>query len=548
MAIQRQKPQVTQKNRQTPRQKSQRQSRSKKSPASATPQKVIAINASLSGIRIALLENNQLAELLWELPDTDRVVGNIYLGKVRKVVPGMNAAFVNIGYARDGFLHFSETGSSLQSILEFLDEEVDEEADLPIFSTKRSGDITIPLQAGQLLLVQAVREPYGGKGIRLSTNLSLPGRLLVLLPFTRGIGVSRKITDAAERRRLRTIIRRMLPKGVGCIVRTEAFRQPDYLIEKDLKNLLETWEQIQAKARNATEPQLLHKDASFVQTLVRDLFRSDIHKLIVDSKKLYREIRAYLQDIAPTMLDRVHFYRGKKSLFEHLRITHEIEQCYSREVPLPSGGSIVFDHTEAMLVIDVNSRKSSEGKRSQEAVAFQTNMEAAQEIARQLRLRDVGGLIVIDFIDMQQEANRKKLYETMKSLLQKDRAVTVVFPLTQLSLMQITRQRIRKNITQILTQECPTCNGRGTITSVHLTLNYIENWLRQFRQHSKEFRLLLTVHPSVAEYLQSGKISRLVRLMLKYFVKLNLKVDPFLPVNQFRFYSIKQQADITGLV
>ncbi len=511
------------------------------------PQKVIAINSSLSGVRIALLENKQLTELFWELPDADRVVGNIYLGKVRKVVPGMNAAFVNIGYPRDGFLHFSETGSSLQSILEFLDEEIDDEADLPVFSTKRSGDVTIPLQAGQSVLVQAIREPYTGKSIRLSTNLSLPGRLLVLLPFTSGIGVSRKITDIAERRRLRNLVRKMLPKGVGCVIRTEAFQQPDHLIEKDLKNLLHTWEQIQEKAKNAQDPQLLHRDASFVHTLVRDFFRSDIEQLIVDSKKLYREIINYLQDIAPQMVGRVKLYRGKRSLFEHLNITADIEQCYSREVSLPSGGSIVFDHTEAMLVVDVNSRKSSEGKRSQEEVAFRTNLEAAYEIARQLRLRDIGGLIVIDFIDMKQETHRKQLYETMKNLLQKDRAVTVVFPLTNLSLMQITRQRIRKNIAQILTRECPTCHGRGTVTSVHLTLNYIENWLRHFRNQSREFRLILTVHPSVAEYLQTGKISRLVRLMLKYFVKLTLQVDPFLPVNQFRFFSIKQNADITDL-
>lgn len=535
--------------------KTLKQKSNKNSPASKTKKrtgkqhsretKVIAISSSISGIRTALLENNQLVEFFWELPDSERVLGNIYLGKVRKIVPGMNAAFVDIGEKRDAFLHFSDTGSSLQNILEFLDEEIDDEADFPTFSTKRSGDITIPLRPGQMILAQAIREPYAQKGIRLTTNLSLPGRFIVLVPFTKGIGISRKISNKGERQRLRTIIRKSLPKGFGCIVRTEAEQQPEEFLEKDLHRLLHIWKQIQQAAKKADQPRLLYRDASFIAGIIRDFFRSDIRELIIDSKKMYKEILSSLQDIAPQLLNRVRLYRGRKPLFEYLGIAEEIERAYSREISLPSGGSVVFDHTEAMLVIDVNTRKSSQGKQTQEAVALRTNLEAAREIAHQLRLRDVGGLIVIDFIDMQEEEHRKKLYEQMKEFLKNDRAISVVYPLTQLSLMQITRQRIRKNIAQILTQQCPTCLGRGTVTSAHLVTTHIENWLRTFKNSFKEYRLILTVHPSIAEHLQSGTFSPLTRLMLKYLVKITLETDPNLPPNEFRWYSTKQGRDVT---
>lgn len=313
---------------------------------------------------------------------------------------------------------------------------------------------------------------------------------------------------------------------------------------KNEANLKETWEKIQKKIATAKEPMLLYKDMELTTSIIRDLFRNDVDKVIVDSKKLYKEIVEYLEDYSPEFIERVELYKGKTPLFDYYQIEKDIELTKQRKVPLPSGGSIIIDQTEAMFIIDVNSGKLV-SEATQEINAFRTNMEAVNEIARQIRLRDLAGIIIVDFIDMHDPINRKKIYYAMRRAMKKDRAKAVVFPLTELSLMQITRQRINLNISEKVTEVCPLCKGLGRIPTKAEVLTKIERWLKNFKSKAKEFRLRLYVHPHIAEYLTEGNISRLTKLMLKYFVRIKLVIDESLPIDQFKFESVKQSKDIT---
>ncbi len=529
--------------------------------------KEIIINATLNEIRVAITEDGRLAELIWELPDKERHIGNIYYGRVQRIVQGMNAAFIDIGMKQDAFLHFSDVGESLE---EDMDEDDDEEEEtsptlsssendtaaavakkpqkrpgpLPTFNTKRSGQVTINLEPSQMVCVQAVREAYANKGLRITTKVSLAGRYLVLLPFSSTIGVSKKIYNIRERRRLRRIAKSILPDTLGVIIRTEAQEKEDEVLKKDLLFLLEEWKKIDAQIKKAAGPTLLYRDMNVTQSLIRDLFTSDIDRVVIDSKKLFQEIKDYVEWAAPSLRDNVEYFPGPEPIFDAFNLEKDIEQSYSRKVDLPSGGSLVFDHTEAMVVIDVNSGRYA-AEREQELNSLKTNMEALREIARQLRLRDIGGMIVVDFIDQQEERHKRKIYEEMKRYMSRDRAKWVIFPLSQLGLMQITRQRIRKNLLQVITEPCPTCEGRGTIQSKFMIINNIERWLRRFKGGSREFRLQLTVHPSVAQHLTDGRFSKLTRLMIKYFVKIDVRPSEYIEVDEFRFFSIRQNKEIT---
>lgn len=536
--------------------------------------KEIIISATLSEIRVAITENNKLSELFWELPDQERNVGNIFLGRVTRIVQGMNAAFIDVGLKQDCFLHFSDIGDSLdeevstdeeeeddsdvQRARPISDEELSEEAsvalrrkrissdtsDLPTFATKRSGNVVINLEEGQTILVQGVREAYGTKGLRVTTKISMPGRYVVFLPFDGTIGVSKKIYNVRERRRLRRIARQILPEGIGCIIRTEAMDKDDATIIKDFEHLLMKWNAIESQVKRSIEPRIVHRDASLTVSLMRDLLTADVTRVITDSKKIYKEIVGYLEWAAPNRIKSVEYYRDKDPIFDKFRLEGAINNTFNQSVSLPSGGYLIFDHTEALTVIDVNSGRYA-ADREQEINSLTTNLEAAEEVARQIRLRDIGGMIIIDFIDLQDERNKRKLYERMKNELRKDRAKAVVFPLTQLGLMQITRQRIRQNIFQTTTDPCPTCNGKGTIHSKVVVMNSIERWLGRCTASQREFRLKLSVHPAMAYHLKEGKLSRLTRIMLKFFIKIDLRVDERLHYTDFRFWSYKHQSDIT---
>ncbi len=546
--------------------------------------KVILINSAINETRIAITEDGKLAEYFVETPDKEKFVGNIYLGRITRILPSLNAAFVDIGLKQNAFLHFSDVDERFKQILWEEDAERDslpengngsnnsviteidnlienlengngksEQKNLKrnVKKAEKSKDKNIQLsfkldiKENQLIPVQVVREAFANKGVKVTTRISVPGRYLVLVPDFKIIGISRKINSVQERRRLRDIVSRVTKKEYGCIIRTASMGRNEEDFAADWEKLKETWAKIQKKAENAREPMLLYKDMELTTSIIRDLFRNDVDKVIVDSKKLYKEIIEYLEDYSPEFIERVELYKDKTPLFDYYNIEKDIELTKQRKVPLPSGGSIVIDQTEAMFIIDVNSGKLV-SEATQEINAFKTNMEAVNEIARQIRLRDLAGIIIVDFIDMHDPLNRKKIYYAMRRAMKKDRAKAVVFPLTELSLMQITRQRISLNIAEKVTEVCPLCKGLGRVPTKAEVLTKIERWLKNFKSKSKEFRVRLYVHPHIAEYLTEGNISRLTKLMLKYFLRIKLVIDESLAIDQFRFESIKQGKDITN--
>lgn len=551
--------------------------------------KDIIINSTLNEVRIAILEDNQFSEFLVEMPDKERSIGNIYLDRVSRIVPGINAAFINIGKNQDAFLHFSDVDETLDNLITDEEDDEDEEenfnSDLYFSestkndnpnkltqnttrkkvsdiiaenklkksskkqnsppSNKQNSGFKINLVEGQNVLVQVTREAYGSKGVRVTTRIGLPGKYTVLLPFDSIIGISKKIYSRQERKRLRYLAKHSLPNNFGCIIRTASEGKSDKELVKDWESLLKTWEEIEKKVKQATEPCLVYQDMELATSVIRDLFTDDVQRVVVDSKKLYKDILSYVKWTAPQLADRIELFTEKVSIFDKFGIEKELEQTYKRKLNLPSGGSIVIDKTEAMFVIDVNTGKSVSEK-VQEQNAYKTNLEAVKEIARQIRLRDMSGMILIDFIDMAGDVHRKKLYMAMKKALQTDRAKIVVYPLTRLGIMQITRQRINQYIQEKLTENCPVCNGRGKIASRAVLLSTIERWLKNFRSKSREFRLILEVHPYVADYLTEGTISKLSKLMIKFFVKIKLQQNDLLPIDQFKFYSQRRNIDITN--
>lgn len=535
--------------------------------------KEILINSSINEVRVAITEDGKLAEYFIEFPDKERIVGNVYLGRVNKVVTGINAAFVDVGFNQDAFLHFSDVDESLENNF-ILDEDDEEEkpkdnksknknknaaseSDIALrkalpsqknknqvkFNTKKSGNVQINLEPNQNVIVQVVREAYAKKGVKVTTKIAIPGRYLVLLPFDMLLGVSKKINSINERKRLRRAVRNFYNKEYGCIIRTVAKGKSQQELKHDWEDLLKKWEEIIQKVEKSEPPALLYQDMTLANSVVRDLFTNQVNKVILDSKKLYKEILKYIKKFSPHLEKKIILHDGKDTIFEHYGVENELAKTHSRKVSLPSGGDIVIEQTEAMFVVDVNSGKGSE--KEQEKNALRTNLESADAIATQLRLRDIGGMIIIDFIDMNQEQNRRRLFYEMKKHLSKDRAISVVYPLTQLSLMQITRQRINQNIQEKVSEICPVCKGTGRITSKAVVINNIERWLVNFRKESKEFRLILYVHPHIAETLMKGTISMLTKLMMKYFVKIKVQQTETIKMDHFKFWSVKKQKDIT---
>lgn len=522
----------------------------------------ILINADANRIRIAITEDGKLAELFTETPESSSTVGNIYLGRVAKIQQGMNAAFVDIGLEQAAFLHFSDVDSTMEE-----DDDASDDDDvpttaevgsvdvalrtakavrskrLPTFSTKRSGEITINLQPKQLVVVQVTRDAYASKGVRVSTKVGLPGRNVVLLPFEPSAGVSRRITNPRERRRLRSIARSILPEGMGCIIRTAAQGLDDVDVRSDFEFLVEQWNDIARQVETLKGPGLLYREPGITYSVVRDMLKEDVKQVLVDDRKVYREIKNYLTRTAPSLVGRVELYTDNRPLFDTFKIERDVHNAHARTVPLPSGGSIVIDHTEAMVVIDVNSGRAS-NERSQEGNAVKTNFEAVVEVARQLRLRDIGGMVVVDFIDMANEDNRKRLFNEMKRELQRDRAKTVVYPVTQMGLIQITRQRIRQAMAERSSEVCPMCFGTGNVQSAATTVTAIDRWLRNFRAGTWKLSVVVAANPFVVHHIQRNKGSTTWRWLRQYFLRVRLREDAELDAGEFRCY-VASGVDVT---
>jgi len=537
--------------------------------------KEIIINATANEIRIAITEDRRLAELYVETPEKDRMVGDIYLGKVAKVMPGIRAAFVDLGLKQDAFLHFSDIGDTLSEYSTLLgdDSDVDtdddsDEEDAPNGSpggqevaTARPpqarqrdrgrhrdngrGHFAIPdISRGQEIIVQVTKEPVAKKGVRVTSEISLPGRFLVLLPFDGKIGISKKLNNFKEKRRLRHILRGLLPPGFGVIVRTVAHDKDEATLKADLDALLETWKEIQQTLKTVKPPTVLYKDMATTSSVIRDLFTDSVERVVVDSKKLHREIRAYLEDNSPGLVEKVELYKDAEPVFDAYGIEKEIAVCLSPKVWMKSGGYLIIEQTEAMVVVDINSGRYA-AKREQELNSLRTNLEAAREMCRQIRLRDLGGIIVADFIDLEDERNRKKVYDELRKEFRKDRAKVTVLPMTEIGLVQITRQRIRQSILHSFSEPCPVCGGGGLVQSRASVLTAIERGVRRFKAETGEYRLHLYVHPSLADFLTEGRLNRVRRWMFRYMLHIALDPDPKLAASEFRFFSPKQQKDIT---
>jgi ribonuclease G len=526
--------------------------------------KEIIINSTSTQTRVAITEDGNLVDFFVDYPENRRMVGDIYLGRVARVLPGIKAAFIDIGMKHDGFLHFSDIGARTKQFRDMLgDEDTDVEdeeepaSNNPINATnnpannnqlsRQYGKENFPpvkLRKGDDIVVQITKEPVNNKGVRVTSSVSLPGRFCVLLPFDNKVGVSKKIYDFKERRRLRSIARGILPKNYGLIIRTVARNQTEEALKDDLNQLVKTWQVIEQNLKSETPPSLVHQDLNTTSSVIRDLFTADVSKIFIDSKKLYKQIKNYVSVMQPDQADKIDLFKTNGSIFDSFKIEEQIKTLMGRKVPLHSGGYLIIEHTEAMVVIDVNSGRYAKNK-EQELNSLRTDLEAAREIARQMRLRDIGGIIVVDFIDLEDEKNRKKIYDELKKEFRKDRAKVSVLPMSDFGLVQITRQRIRQNIMQAMKEVCPTCLGTGLLTKHSHVIYDLEEWLRKFKRQSKEKHLIIHCHPSVAANLRRGFIKTITRLKFKYHLKLEIKEDQTTPVGQFRFFSGKTQKEIT---
>lgn len=516
--------------------------------------KEIIINSASTQTRVAITEDGNLVDFFVDYPENRRMVGDIYLGRIARVKPGIRAAFIDIGMKHDAFLHFSDIGERTQQLQDMLgdeDSEIDEDDDSndsPGTQSKpdsiKSENQIPTLKMGQEILVQIIKEPVNNKGVRVTSSVSLPGRFCVLLPYDNNVGISKKIYDFRERKRLRYIARQIVPENYGLIIRTVAQKQDEEILKDDLKNLMRTWEKIEKEVKSKNPPSLVYQDLNTTVSVIRDLFNDDISKIFVDSKKLYKEIKNYLDLVQPAFSEKVELYKSAYGIFNTFKIEEQIKTLIGRKVLLPSGGYIIIEHTEAMVVIDVNSGKYAKSK-DQESNSLKTDLEASREIARQLRLRDIGGIIVVDFIDLEDDKNRKKVYDELKKEFRKDRAKVSILPMSDFGLIQITRQRIRQNIVQAIKEVCPECHGTGLLTkSSHLVYD-LETWLRKFRRKSRERSIIIKCHPSTAAKIREGKIKSLFKLQLKYFVKITLKEDASITPDTFEFLSAKTGRELT---
>ena len=411
--------------------------------------KEIVFNVGKEQTRIAIVEDGKPVELYIENAEHKRTIGNLYLGQIRKVMPSIQAAFVDIGQEQDAFLHFSDLSDNLPYLLDFLGLERPkaEAIDVPKGKKdwdKRPSDL---LNRGQTILVQVTKEPISNKGSRISTDISLAGRFLVLVPLQNYVAVSRKITDDDERRRLESLASSLVPDGVGVIVRTVAQDRDAKSLDKDMKLLMERWRRVENRLQDKpSPPELVHEDVDMASSIVRDEFSEEYDRILVDHEGLYNSIQSYVRAVGPQLVDRVELHRGDQPVFESVGIQHGADRAFKDRVELPSGGYLFIEKTEAMHVVDVNSGRSGKGK-SQAENSLNVNLEAARVIARQIRLRDLGGIIVVDFIDLRDEDDKKKVYDEVKKGFEEDRAVTKVLPMSDFGLVEITRQRLRPSIT-----------------------------------------------------------------------------------------------------
>jgi ribonuclease G len=561
----------------------------------------ILINGSQRETRVAILEDDRLVELLVDRPDHRRTVGDIYLGRVEAVLPGIQAAFVDIGLEKSAFLHASDLLEPDEDEDPVEDAETEEEAEAdppsaeapesapaeegqgerkgwrgrdrrrrgrpiggaaateraPNTGEARQREISprraVPniqdiLKKGQTLPVQVTKEPISTKGCRVTAQISLPGRFLVYMPYASKVGVSRKIESREQRSKLREMVTKILPKDSGgVIVRTVAEGVTEEHFQREIDSLLALWRKINRKktfVRRA--PALLQRETSLTRGIIRDLFSAKVDALHVDSRELYNEIEQYLGQIDPELIGRVHMYTEATPLFDKFDIESEIRELFKARVELPTGGSLIIQPTEALVSIDVNTGRYT-GKKDPEKTILRTNLEAAREIARQIRLRDIGGIIVCDFIDMETRSNRDKVLQELRTHLGRDRARTKALAVSELGLVEMTRQRVRPSLWHSMTTDCPTCAASGRVFTPEVVARRLERALKRAGHEHRERQLTVRLHPEVALYLLEEEPKLLQTLSKLTGLDLELRDDPMMRLDEFRLMSRPAGRDVTEL-
>lgn len=499
--------------------------------------KELVINVEKLETRIALLENNRLTELIIERAESPSLVGNIYKGRVEDIIPGIQAAFVNIGIGKNGFLYVSDISHDFEDFT--LDEEM---IPKPIYKKgiQQPPKIQDLLRENQYILVQVVKDQIGNKGARLTTFITLPGRYVVLFPTINVTGISRKIDSEKERERLRKIILQIKPRDMGIVLRTASYNKPFEDLRNDVEYLLRLWEQIQDKFHSLKGPGLIREDLNPILRVVRDRFTKDIHRLTIDDSYQYEKILNFLDILDPQLKNRVKLYKLKTPIFHRMNIEKEIEKLFHRNVPLKSGGYITIDLTEALVAIDVNTG-SFTGKKELEETILHTNLEAAEEIARQVRLRDLSGIIVIDFIDMTKEENKRKLLNHFIDCLKNDRAKITISEITQLGMIEMTRQRVKQNVVKTLSQSCPYCEGKGYIRSVTTVMMEIYRKLKEVSVATREKRLILQAHPAIIKRYREEHSDLLTDFHKKTGIEINLESVSDFHIEDYRILSAKSR-------
>jgi len=513
----------------------------------------ILVNATPRETRVAIIEDGQLVELLVDRPDARRMVGDVYLGKVEAVLPGIQAAFVNIGTEKSAFLHAADVVVDDASVNDDEDDDEDEssadESGGSAGGGRRGRKEVRPIQdllkRGQDILVQISKEPISTKGPRVTAQVSLAGRFIVYMPFASKVGVSRKIDERSERQRLRAMLTEILPEDVGgVIVRTVSEDATKETFERELNTLMNNWKRIKRKTQFMRAPALVHRETNVTRGLVRDLFSAKVEGVTVDSKQVFNEITEYLQGIAPELVERVKLYEDTVSLFDNAGIETEIRDLFKRRCDLPSGGYLIIEPTEALVSIDVNSGRYT-GKRDPEKTILKTNTEAAREIARQLRLRDVGGIIVCDFIDMETQSNRDRVLNELRSNLSRDRARTKAFAVSDLGLIEMTRQRVRQSHWQSMTETCPTCSGTGRVFTPETIVRRVERAVRRMAAEGRREPVTLRLHPEVALHVLEQEHDFVKRLEKLAGFSLDLRDDPLLKPDEMKLVMKGAQRDVT---
>lgn len=501
----------------------------------------LIVDVQPTEVSIALVEDSRLVSLQKESRNVSYAVGDIYLAKVKKLMPGLNAAFVNVGYEKDAFLHYLDLGSQFSSYSSFLKQTLDDKKHLPSLpkmkltpDIDKHGSITETLTPGQELMAQIVKEPISSKGPRLTTEITFTGRYLVLIPFCDKISISQKIKTTEEKLRLRQLIGSIKPKNFGVIVRTSAEGKRVAELNHEMKTLLKCWEDAVAKAQKVEAPSLIFEEESRIVGVLRDIFSPSFENIYVNDADIYNQISKYVNLIAPERQEIVQLYDKDEPIFDHFNITKQIKSSFGKTVSFKSGAYIIIEHTEALHVIDVNSGNRTKAGTDQESNALDVNLRAADEIARQLRLRDMGGIIVIDFIDMNKAEHRQALYEHMKEVMANDRARHNILQLSKFGLMQITRQRVRPALDIVTAEACPSCFGKGEVQPSLLFTDTLQEKIDYLLNTLKVKDFIMYVHPFVDAFLKKGFISLYTRWRMKMGRKFSILPDQSLAYLQYR--------------